>query len=442
MRRYVVIVIAVAVVAAAAPARGAKGDITLLGQRSLPNHGVITDVWGYVDPNTGHEYAICGDWTNGVYIVDVTDPGPMTIVDHVPGISGFDVKVWDHYVYACDGDGVGVDGRIIDIASPASAVLKAATFDSAHNIAISGNGLMILESPGMRLYSLADPLNPAFLSRSGKFGHDATPVGNIVYDFTGSPTVVNVWNVSNPSSPALLGTVSGGIAYAHSGDVTAGGDYLYVCDELAIDPLADITVWNISSLGAPVKVAEIADPTATVHNLYIDDGLAFVSHYTAGFKVFDVSDPASPVLADTYDTSGYSGDGFDGAFGVYPYAPSGNVYVTDHPNGLYVFGVEREAPTAADVPTGGARLSSHPNPFNPATTIAYVLDRPGEVTLTVYDARGRRIRTLVDGRRAAGQHEVIWDGTGDGGAPAASGVYFARLSAGDAAVTTRMTLVK
>jgi hypothetical protein len=157
--------------------------------------------------------------------------------------------------------------------------------------------------------------------------------------------------------------------------------------------------------------------------------------------VFDVTDPANPALADAYDTSAYAGDGYDGAFGVYPYAPSGNIYVTDHPNGLYVFGVERTASTAS-TPAADDGLSGYPNPFNPSTTIAWDLARTSAVALSIYDARGRRVRTLVHGRRDAGHYETEWDGTGDGGQPLASGVYFCRLATGGDVRTLRLTLVK
>ncbi len=84
-----------------------------------------------------------------------------------------------------------------------------------------------------------------------------------------------------------------------------------------------------------------------------------------------------------------------------------------------------------------------PNPFNPTTTIAYELPAPATVTLAVYDAAGRRVRTLVAGEFvAAGHHEVAWDGRDAGGRLAAAGVYLCRLRAGAAVRTQRMTLLK
>lgn len=68
-----------------------------------------------------------------------------------------------------------------------------------------------------------------------------------------------------------------------------------------------------------------------------------------------------------------------------------------------------------------------PNPFNPSTTIAYDLDLPQAVTLTVHDAGGRLVRRLVDDVRAAGPHATVWDGRDDAGRALPSGVYLAQL---------------
>ena len=105
-----------------------------------------------------------------------------------------------------------------------------------------------------------------------------------------------------------------------------------------IHPEPDITVWDLSTLPWPEKVASISDSTATAHNCYVRDGYLFVSYYTAGFRVYDVSDPTRPVLFDEYDTSPLVGEGiYEGAWGVYPFLPSGHVLVSDRPSGLFIF---------------------------------------------------------------------------------------------------------
>ncbi len=76
------------------------------------------------------------------------------------------------------------------------------------------------------------------------------------------------------------------------------------------------------------------------------------------------------------------------------------------------------------------RLASPmPNPFNPTTTIGFAILSDADVVLSVFDIAGRRVKELAHGRRDAGEHAVVWDGTTDTGAAAASGVYFVRIEA-------------
>ncbi len=83
-----------------------------------------------------------------------------------------------------------------------------------------------------------------------------------------------------------------------------------------------------------------------------------------------------------------------------------------------------------------------PNPFNPATTIRFRLPVPGEAELIVYNLGGQRIRTLVSGRQDSGDHEAIWRGDDDSGQLVPSGVYVARLRAGQYTESQKLTLVK
>lgn len=98
------------------------------------------------------------------------------------------------------------------------------------------------------------------------------------------------------------------------------------------------------------------------------------------------------------------------------------------------------------IPDRLALLSSHPNPFRDATTITFTIPEDRStglpVHLAVYDARGRLVRVLVDGRRYPGTFTVVWDGRTGSGAEAASGLYLARLLAGDARRTIRLTRIR
>ncbi|MBI4428308.1 MAG: T9SS type A sorting domain-containing protein, partial [Ignavibacteriales bacterium] len=74
--------------------------------------------------------------------------------------------------------------------------------------------------------------------------------------------------------------------------------------------------------------------------------------------------------------------------------------------------------------------------------IRYSIPASERVRLNVYDATGKKVASLVDGEQPAGTHEATWDARTMGNASAASGVYFARLEAGNRVQTQRMVLLK
>jgi hypothetical protein len=85
---------------------------------------------------------------------------------------------------------------------------------------------------------------------------------------------------------------------------------------------------------------------------------------------------------------------------------------------------------------------AHPNPFNPRTSLAYVLPAAGRVQLTLHDARGALIATLVDRVEDAGSHHASWDGRDLHGRNVASGVYIVRLASPSGTRTQSVVLAK
>ena len=76
-----------------------------------------------------------------------------------------------------------------------------------------------------------------------------------------------------------------------------------------------------------------------VHNTHYIDGFLVTSYYRDGVTIHDVSNPDIMVEVGNYDTSpNFSGNGFNGCWGVYPWLPSGNIIAADIEEGLYVLG--------------------------------------------------------------------------------------------------------
>ena len=85
---------------------------------------------------------------------------------------------------------------------------------------------------------------------------------------------------------------------------------------------------------------------------------------------------------------------------------------------------------------------NYPNPFNPATTIRYVLPAPAKVRITVYDVTGRHLRVLLNQQQSAGEQTIAWDGTDDTGRILPSGVYLYTIEAGPARQTRMMVRLR
>jgi flagellar hook assembly protein FlgD len=75
-------------------------------------------------------------------------------------------------------------------------------------------------------------------------------------------------------------------------------------------------------------------------------------------------------------------------------------------------------------------------------TLTYEVAEKTDVTVALYNAIGRRVRTFVDATKAPGRYRITWRGTGGGGQPVASGVYFLRMTAGTTQATERIVVVR
>jgi hypothetical protein len=94
-----------------------------------------------------------------------------------------------------------------------------------------------------------------------------------------------------------------------------------------------------------------------------------------------------------------------------------------------------------DAPITFSLRPNSPNPFRATTTIAFDLPSPARVTLSIFDASGRRLRTLVDGTLRTARYAVCWTGEDDTGRRLPPGIYFARLEAGSFSAAERIVML-
>lgn len=83
-----------------------------------------------------------------------------------------------------------------------------------------------------------------------------------------------------------------------------------------------------------------------------------------------------------------------------------------------------------------------PNPFSMNTSIAFAIAKSGNINLTVYDATGRPVKTLVNGIKDIGAHTIKWDGTDNHGNKLPSGTYFVKMKAGGYQTIKNVTILR
>ena len=109
---------------------------------------------------------------------------------------------------------------------------------------------------------------------------------------------------------------------------------------------------------------------------------------------------------------------------------------------LYVNIYEYLSTESEGIPTEFALHDNYPNPFNPTTTLRFDLPEVSDITLTIYNMLGQKVRTFDYQNTSAGYHSVTWDATNDLGQQVGAGVYLYQLQAKDFVKTRKMVLLK
>lgn len=366
--------------------------VPLKQMSSSPSSG--NDIWGHVDLNNNNEYALIGV-NNGIAVFNITDPVNPVEVGTIDGRSSSwrDIKVyqyfdhtlnkWNAYAYATIDSTIDYVS-IIDLNNLPHSVSLAEqnkVVSKAHNVYISNvdyslNTALYGQTPSLQLigsnrrggafesYSLADPKTLARLA-SVNYGDGYTHDGSsmliednraqqdcgssnnqctVFIDF--NETEMKLWDISNPEATSHLGTasyndVSTSQQYVHSGWGTEDQQFIFLHDEFDEQKAglnSTVRIFSITDLNNPTQVGQWTGPTRAIdHNGYVRGNRYYMSNYERGLTVLDISDPANPVDVGFFDTYTPSNSAsFNGAWGVYPFLPSGNIIVSDINSGLYV----------------------------------------------------------------------------------------------------------
>jgi len=349
------------------------------------------DIWGFVDLNNQKEYAIMG-LRNATVVVDITNPNQPMEVDSISGIASTwrDIKVYQFFdnaaneykAYAYVTTEANSQGmQVLDLTDLPNQVTLAATiseFSTAHNVYLSninyadGTALAGLtpylyvegsnkNGGAFRVFNLSDPISPTLetIPPAGTgYVHDATSLVitdsrtaschnghnpcELFVDF--NERTVDIWDMTDMKTPTLLSTTGySGASYTHSGWWSEDKMTIFIQDELDEQNLGlntTLRALDISDLINPVISGTYTGQTAAIdHNGFTLGNYYYMSNYRRGLSVIDISNPSDMkdvALFDTFSVPSENSANFNGAWGTYPYLPSGNILVSDIEYGLFI----------------------------------------------------------------------------------------------------------
>ncbi len=315
----------------------------------------LSNLWGYTD-ELGNEYALVGvngsgGNTGGLSIVNINDPANPQEVFFTPGPTSIwrEIKVWNDHAYMTTEATQGL--TIVDLSPlPQSNVLPVTVFQgngwiTSHSLFIDENGRLYVNGSnrgngGCIFYDLTQ--NPMVPVEVGQFDqwyvHDCFARGNILYAAHIIDGFFSIVDVSDPANPLLLGTRTTPTTFTHNCWLDDTGNYLFTTDETVNSFVASYDVTDPTDINELDRLQTAPGSNAIVHNTYWLNDYVVQSYYTEGVSIYDVTNPHNMVEVGHYDTSPISGGTFNGAWGVYPFLPSGNLIVSDIEGGLYILG--------------------------------------------------------------------------------------------------------
>lgn len=322
---------------------------SLVGSQIFDN--TYNEVWGV--SQQGREYAIIGS-TAGTHIFDVTSTGNISEVAFVAGkvqgpeIIHRDYHDYQNYLYAVSDEGPS-SLQIIDISTlPDSVSLvydSSDLFERSHNIFIDSVTAKLYTTNGS-IYTLDDPLDPKFLYNTSLLNcHDMYVQNDTAYINGGNSGFIIV-DFSQTTIENQEHEVIGSLptypdqGYNHSGWLTVDGKYYAMADETWGMRMKMLDLSDFSNIEVIALFGSDIDKNSIPHNQIISGNYLYTAYYHDGLYVHDISNPSNPILVGYYDTFlPDHHDSYMGAWGVYPFLPSGKILLSDMQTGLYVFDI-------------------------------------------------------------------------------------------------------
>ena len=329
-------------------------------------HSSANDCWGYTSPS-GNKYAIMG-LSDGTLFVNITNPSSPQIIEMIPSCNSLwrDIKVYQDHAYMVSECGNGI--QVADMSSIDAGVVTLVNTtttggtSATHNVAICVETGFLYRcggaSNGLRIYSLANPSSPVYVGDwTTRYVHDAQikvmetgpyagrEIAFLCAGMNGgfANTGLSIIDVTDKSNMIELAHYEYPVAaYSHQGWLSEDEQYFYLGDELDESDFSIPTathIINVSDLQNPFEAGVIPNSNSAIdHNLYIKDNLIYQANYRSGLRVFDASNPLSPVEVAYFDSyPGSDSAQFNGLWSSYHYFDDDIVIGSDLERGLFVW---------------------------------------------------------------------------------------------------------
>jgi hypothetical protein len=380
------------------------------------------------------DYAYVADRSR-LTIIDISIPSVPWVVSSISGfdIAALGVAVIDTVAYL-NAEPISEISNIL-VVDPASPSLLGWASTSS-GVGVEPKGISVvnniayqpLGSVGFWIVDVSDPSTPTVID---SFNTPGIAVDLFIQDtfvFVADYDSLQVINVANPTNPFQIGSIDmPNSCY----DVFVSGNYAYVTCESFTGNDGSVQVVDITDPSSPSIVTSVTNISGDPFDLYLQGGYAYVvakDHFLpdvdGGLRIVDISNPLSSTLVASYDTPGDP----RGVFTVFPYiyvADQDSLQILEH----IIVGVEEDGKILQPKIDIYYLEQNYPNPFHQSTMIRYQLPRSNHTTIKIYDISGRLIKTLVDEKQIAGYYTIQWDGRDKSGNKASSGIYFTRIVA-------------
>jgi hypothetical protein len=220
-------------------------------------------------------------------------------------------------------------------------------WQTSHSIFIDENGVCYIHGANrgnggtIMLDITTDPMNPIEIGvQDSYYTHDSFTRDDLLFQAHINDGFFTVYDITDKQNPVFLTQRNSPGNFTHNIWMSDDNQFIYSTDEISGGYIAEYDISDISNIELSDKIRTNSGTDVIPHNVHYLNDYIITGYYTDGVLVHDVSNKGNMIEVGNIDTSPtFTGNGFNGVWGTYPYLPSGNILASDMENGLHIIGV-------------------------------------------------------------------------------------------------------